>query len=175
MDICVFPNSIDASQGHALFRDLRFDCSLGRSGVRQIKQEGDGATPLGIFRLRRVLYRADRVAVPITNLPVSVIHQSDGWCDAPDDVHYNQFVKHPFKASAERLWREDSRYDIIAVIGHNDDPIIPGLGSAIFLHIAAEDFSPTEGCVAFEQDDLLTILRHCSAETSIDIRPFYDR
>ncbi len=172
MNICVCPDSINASRGHARLGDLTFVCSLGRGSVRQIKQEGDGATPLGVFRLRRVLYRADRVTVPITKLPVSVIHRSDGWCDAPDDLYYNQFVEHPYKASAERLWREDSRYDIILIVGYNDDPIIPGRGSAIFLHIAAENFTPTEGCVAFKRDDLLTILSHCSAETSIDIRQF---
>jgi L,D-peptidoglycan transpeptidase YkuD (ErfK/YbiS/YcfS/YnhG family) len=170
MDICVFPDSTEATRGYARIGDLMFVCSLGRNNVKQIKREGDGATPRGVFQLRRVLYRADRLPVPATDLPVSVIQRSDGWCDAPDDVHYNQLVQHPYQASAEKLWRDDSRYDIIVIVGYNDDPVVAGRGSAIFLHVAAEDFRPTEGCVAFERNDLLTLLNHCSTETKIDIR-----
>jgi len=64
----------------------------------------------------------------------------------------------PYPAGHERLWREDHVYDLIVALGYNDDPILPGRGSAIFLHVARPDYSPTEGCVACARDDLLALL-----------------
>lgn len=136
-------------------------CAVGRGGIRPDKREGDGATPTGCFALRRVLYRPDRGPRPATELPVTPIAPTDGWCDAPDDTHYNKPVRLPHPASAEALWRNDSLYDLVVVLGHNDDPPIPGAGSAIFLHVARADYGPTEGCVAVAPDDLLAILQRC--------------
>ena len=135
-------------------------CALGRSGViaAQDKREGDGASPLGLWPIRRVLYRADRIARPTTSLPLSVIQPHDGWCDAPDDPAYNQFVGLPYPASAEALWREDGVYDIVVILGHNDDPPVSQMGSAIFLHLARPDWTPTQGCVALQMRDLLHVL-----------------
>jgi len=129
--------------------------------VRTDKSEGDGATPVGCFPLRLVFYRADRMGAPTTNLPVTAIAPDDGWCDDPGHRLYNRPVKLPFEASHERLWRDDGIYDVIVVLGHNDDPPRPGLGSAIFLHLARPDFAPTEGCVALARQDLLDLLRRC--------------
>ena len=136
----------------------RFRCALGRTGIRADKREGDGVTPAGRFGLRRVLYRADRLARPPTALPVAALTRQDGWCDDPADPMYNQPVRLPYPARHERLWRADGRYDLIVVLGHNDDPVVPGHGSAVFLHIAAPDYRPTEGCVALARDDLLAVL-----------------
>src|SRR4051812_12899027 len=86
---------------------LSFRCVLGRSGARSDKHEGDGATPIGRFPLRRVLYRSDRLQGPVTKLPVSPVARDDGWCDDPADPHYNMPVKLPFGASHEEMWRED--------------------------------------------------------------------
>ncbi len=135
-------------------------CALGRSGVIAAadKREGDGASPLGAWRLRRVLYRADWVGAPVTALSSAPIGRYDGWCDAPRDRAYNRQVKLPYPASCERLWREDRLYDLVCVLGHNDDPPVPGLGSAIFLHIARPDYAPTEGCIALARSDLQGLL-----------------
>jgi L,D-peptidoglycan transpeptidase YkuD (ErfK/YbiS/YcfS/YnhG family) len=81
------------------------------------------------------------------------------WCDAPDDPAYNRPVTLPYPASAERLWRDDGVYDLIVVLGHNDDPVIAGAGSAIFLHLARPDYAPTQGCVALAAGDLEALLR----------------
>lgn len=134
--------------------------ALGKGGVRpeMAKAEGDGATPLGRFALRRVLFRPDRGPRPGTALPVRVIETDDGWCDAPDDKGYNRPVRLPYPASCETLKREDGLYDILVVLGHNDDPPVPGRGSAIFLHCAREDYAPTEGCVALKKSDLEAFL-----------------
>lgn len=148
----------------------RWRCALGRSGVRQDKREGDGATPVGRFPLRRLLYRRDRLATPpATTLPCTVIARDDGWCDEPADPAYNGPVRLPCTASHEILWREDGLYDVVVVVGHNDDPPVPGLGSAIFLHVARPDYGPTEGCVALALDDLLDLLRVCGPDTVMAI------
>lgn len=133
-------------------------CHLGRSGQRVLKREGDGATPAGSFSLKTVFYRPDRVARPITALPLRAIKPCDGWCDAPADRNYNRLVTHPYPASAERLWRDDRLYDIVVEIGYNDRPRIRGRGSAIFMHLKGAEAGPTEGCIAFEPDDLRAVL-----------------
>jgi L,D-peptidoglycan transpeptidase YkuD (ErfK/YbiS/YcfS/YnhG family) len=135
-------------------------CSLGRSGVTpaESKQEGDGATPLGAWPMRCVYWRPDRLARPKSGLPVEPLIPEAGWCDAPGDVFYNRPVILPYPASHERLWREDHVYDLIVELGYNDNPVVPGKGSAIFLHLARPDYSPTEGCVACAQEDLLALL-----------------
>lgn len=142
--------------------------ALGRNGITRHKREGDGASPAGTWPLRYVLYRADRVTRPLTGLPVRLLAQTDGWCDCPADRHYNQLVQHPYGASAEALWRDDSLYDIVVVLGYNDDPPHPGLGSAIFFHLS-ETYAPTAGCVAIARADMLRLLRRCGPTTRLRI------
>jgi L,D-peptidoglycan transpeptidase YkuD (ErfK/YbiS/YcfS/YnhG family) len=91
-------------------------------------------------------------------LPVTAINPDDGWCDAPGDPQYNTLVRLPFAGSHERMWRADRLYDLVLVIGYNDDPVVPGKGSAMFLHLARPDFGPTEGCVALTLGDALAAL-----------------
>jgi L,D-peptidoglycan transpeptidase YkuD (ErfK/YbiS/YcfS/YnhG family) len=136
-------------------------CSIGRGGIGRDKREGDGRTPVGCFALRRVLYRPDRLSPPRTALPVHPISAQDGWCDDPAHPDYNRPVTLPFGASHEALWREDGVYDVIVVLGHNDDPPRQGAGSAIFLHVAKPDWEPTAGCVAVELAALLRLLGDC--------------
>ncbi|HMP63858.1 MAG TPA: L,D-transpeptidase family protein [Phenylobacterium sp.] len=113
---------------------------------------------MGAWPLRRVLYRPDRGPAPRTALPVSPITPDDGWCDDPAHPDYNRPVKRPFDASHEALWREDGLYDLVVVLGHNDDPPVAPLGSAIFLHLAKPDYAPTEGCIALARPDLEAVL-----------------
>lgn len=148
-----------------------FRCVLGRSGVRRDKVEGDGATPAGQFPLRRVIYRADRLSRPRTALPAAPLARDQGWCDDPNDPCYNQPVRLPFAGSHEVLWRADSLYDVIVVLGHNDAPVIPGNGSAIFMHVARPDFGPTEGCIALALDDLLEVLALCRPGDAVTVSP----
>lgn len=133
-------------------------CALGRGGISTEKREGDGATPVGSFVMRRLLFRPDRETRPMTALPSAAISPTDGWCDAPADRAYNRPVHLPYPASAEYLWRDDHLYDLLVVLGYNDDPVVPGQGSAIFLHLARPDFGPTAGCVALGRSDLLTVI-----------------
>jgi len=148
-----------------LFRDgllqgqgLRLRAACGRAGIAARKVEGDGKTPLAHLPLLRILYRADRITPPLCAVPIEPIAPQDGWCDAATDPAYNRPVRLPYPASHEELWRDDSLYDIIGVLGWNTSPIIPGLGSAIFLHIATPDYAPTAGCIALALPDLRACL-----------------
>jgi L,D-peptidoglycan transpeptidase YkuD (ErfK/YbiS/YcfS/YnhG family) len=147
-----------------------YDCTLGPSGVRAEKREGDGVTPVGVYPLRAIWYRADRIPQPVSTLPLHGIEQDDGWCDAPADPSYNRPVKLPYRASAEKMWRDDAVYDLVVILGHNDDPPVPGKGSAIFLHIANQAFGPTEGCIGLRREDLLTLAALMTPASVIDIR-----
>ena len=131
---------------------------IGRGGVRARKQEGDGATPAGLLPLRRVLYRADRLAPPRCAVPIEPIAPDDGWSDDPDDPCYNRLVRLPYAGRCEELWRADGLYDVIGVLGWNDSPVVRGAGSAIFLHVARPDWGPTDGCVALALPDLVALL-----------------
>lgn len=142
-------------------------CALGWGGVTRSKREGDGATPIGTWPLRRLLYRADRIARPQARLETSGIRPEHAWCDDPADPAYNRPVTLPYAGRHERLWREDEIYDLILVLGYNDDPVVPGLGSAIFLHVARPDFSPTEGCVALARADLVQFLAQAQHGDSV--------
>jgi L,D-peptidoglycan transpeptidase YkuD (ErfK/YbiS/YcfS/YnhG family) len=130
----------------------------GRGGVRADKREGDGASPEGTFPLLYGFYRADRIARPVSGLTMTALQPDDGWVDDRKDPNYNQLVKLPYSASHEEMWMAEGLYDLVIVIGYNTDPVVPGRGSAIFLHVAREDFSPTAGCIAIARDVLVRLL-----------------
>jgi L,D-peptidoglycan transpeptidase YkuD (ErfK/YbiS/YcfS/YnhG family) len=144
--------------------------AAGRSGIGDKRAEGDGVTPIGTYKLRRLLYRPDRVGVPHTHLTSAPIAPEDGWCDAPGDPQYNLPVKRPYRASNEELWRTDHLYDLLVVIGFNDDPVVRGKGSAIFLHVARPNYGPTEGCVAIAMADWHDLLPRLAPGDTITIR-----
>lgn len=149
----------------------RLRCAIGAGGFAADKHEGDGATPVGTWPMRRLLWRADRLPRPPTGLAVTPIGRPDGWCDDPSEPRYNMPVALPFAGSHERLWRRDRVYDLIIVLGYNDDPPQPGRGSAIFLHVARRDFRPTEGCVALRRADLLEVLTGADRRSRVIVAP----
>ena len=152
--------SAAARTGMLRLGGLTFPCALGRGGCRVLKREGDGATPVGRFLLRKVLYRPDRVPHPRTRLPVVRLGKDAGWCDAPEDRNYNRPVRLPYAARAERLWRADRLYDVLVVLDYNERPRVRHRGSAIFLHVAHTDLAPTDGCIALARAHLLRVLAH---------------
>lgn len=145
--------------------------ALGHGGLVQVKREGDGATPIGRWPMRLVFYRPDRIAAPETRLPLIPIAPDMGWCDDPSDPAYNRLVTLPFAAGHERLWREDHVYDVVVVLGYNDDPPEPGRGSAIFFHLARPDFTPTEGCVAISLANMTAILMCAGPNSFLEVSP----
>ena len=145
---------------------------VGRGGVADKGKEGDGITPIGTFRLGHVRYRADRGDPPATlGMAVIPIQPTDGWCDDPADAeHYNRPVNLPHPTSTESLHLDSPVYDILVEIEYNTTPVVPGRGSAIFLHVASDDFGPTAGCVGLRREHLLAVLAGCDKETLITIR-----
>ncbi len=143
--------------------------ALGRGGIRPLKREGDGGTPVGTFHPVRLWWRADRLRRPRTRLPVRRIAPDDAWCEDPKDRRYNR----PFKRSAnepgDRLRRSDGLYDLIIEIDHNTRPRVACLGSAVFIHVARPAFGPTAGCVALRRNDLLRLLSGIGPKTRIKI------
>ena len=174
MDIIVRPQKFldtkkenPVQKGILSFLGKEYLCALGRGGMNVKESEGDGITPLGTWPIRRGFYREDRIEKPKSCISFTPITQNMGWCDAPQDLLYNQLVELPFKSSHETLWRDDPLYDLILVLGYNDDPVISGKGSAIFMHIARQNYTPTAGCIALNQSDLLEIIINLTPTTSV--------
>jgi L,D-peptidoglycan transpeptidase YkuD (ErfK/YbiS/YcfS/YnhG family) len=161
---------IVTSDGILRVDDRQYICAIGRGGFRLDKHEGDRATPIGSYHLKRVYYRPDKGPAPTTKLPTKPINPRDGWCDDPVHPQYNTLVRLPFAGNHEKMWRDDALYDVVVEISHNDNPPIPGAGSAVFMHIAKPDYTPTEGCVALKHADLLEVLKDASPATKIVIK-----
>jgi L,D-peptidoglycan transpeptidase YkuD (ErfK/YbiS/YcfS/YnhG family) len=152
-----------------LFKNLKFRCSLGKNGVTKNKVEGDKCTPSGIYRLKQVFYRADRIKKITTNLKKIKIKKNMGWCDDSSSKKYNQLIKIPNKFSHEKLYRKDRIYDIIVVLNYNMNPVIKNKGSAIFMHIAKKNYSKTLGCIGLKKKDLFEILNKVKKNNKIRI------
>ena len=151
------------------FGSYRWPCAFGRAGISPNKKEGDGVTPRGVYVLRRVLYRADKIQRPMTGLAIQRTAPDMGWCDAVGDRNYNRKIRHPYPVSAEQLWRDDELYDLVVVLSHNERPRIQGRGSAVFMHVARPGFRPTEGCIALRKSDLRKLLKRAGRQAKIRI------
>jgi L,D-peptidoglycan transpeptidase YkuD (ErfK/YbiS/YcfS/YnhG family) len=160
----------DAAGAWLDWGDGKRRAAIGPGGIAVKGGEGDGITPRGSWPVREIFYRADRVPAPHTTLPLRAIAPDDGWCDAPDDPNYNRLVKLPYAASHETMWREDHLYDLVAVLGFNDDPVVAGKGSAIFLHLARDGYTPTHGCVALKYDDALAAIEQLRLGDTVVIK-----
>ncbi len=171
MDITVETSAWTATTGILRIGDLQCPCTLGRNGVTKDKIEGDGKTPLGRFPLRQLLFRADRLPPPRTGLPTEILTPETGWCEDPTHPDYNRRVLLPHSSVHDCMTRDDALYDLVIVIGFNDAPPVPGKGSAIFIHLARPEFTPTAGCIGLTQDNLLAVLELCTPDTTIVISP----
>lgn len=160
-------NIIVKPSGKLIWNGKEYKCAIGKGGVTKDKKEGDGKTPVGCFPIRKIFYRADRILKPQSVFKTFEITPADGWCDDPKDLNYNRQIKLPYGASYENLWRNDNLYDVIVVLGYNDNPPVAGKGSAIFMHLARPDYAPTLGCIALSLEDLLKILREINVNTRI--------
>ena len=156
-----------------------FRCQIGIEGLKNAakKVEGDKTTPIGKWHIETLYYRADRVLIPKFKkkniLKINRITKYCGWCDDVRSHFYNKYIKtnnsRLVNLSYEKLWREDSVYDIIFQISHNTKPTIKNKGSAIFIHCSFEDFCATAGCVAIRKRDLLFLIKNIKNKTYIQI------
>ena len=164
---------INAAERTVTCGGLSLACRIGRRGAVALAdgREGDEKTPLGSYRLRFGLYRADRLPRPRSALTFWPLREDDGWCDAPNDPAYNRFIRLPISSSHEALWREDGAYDIILVMSHNDSPPVPSLGSAVFIHVAQPDNRQTLGCVALAPEAMVQLLPLLQIGQTVKICP----
>ena len=150
-----------------LYKGYKLKCSVGKSGVTHLKKEGDLATPKGLFRLGLLYYRKDRIKLLKCKIKKRIIKKDMGWCNDSSSKKYNKEICFPFKYRAEKLYRKDKIYDIFINIKYNHSPIIKNKGSAIFLHLASDNYKPTNGCVAIIKKDFLKILPLIKNKTKI--------
>jgi L,D-peptidoglycan transpeptidase YkuD (ErfK/YbiS/YcfS/YnhG family) len=149
----------------ARFGVRRFPCAIGRGGIGAKRAEGDGITPAGRHRIEAVLHRADRIKAG-----GPAIGPADGWSDDPRDPAYNRPVRRPHGFGCEALRRGDRQYDLVAVLDWNRAPVLPGRGSAIFLHVWRKPRHPTAGCIAFRRADLAFVLSRWSRRSRVVAR-----
>ena len=154
---------------YLLFNDYRIKCALGKRGIGNKKKEGDFITPRGIFKIKFILYREDRIKNLNTILKKIKIKKKMGWCDDVSSDEYNKLITLPSKYKYEKLFRKDNVYDIILVLDYNMRPIRKFKGSAIFIHIAKQKFTKTEGCIAIKKNELKKIVKKINHNTRIKI------
>jgi L,D-peptidoglycan transpeptidase YkuD (ErfK/YbiS/YcfS/YnhG family) len=157
------------TKGLLIAGPLAIPVSLGRGGIKADKREGDGGTPRGVFRLRRLWWRAGRAPRPRTQLPVRPIRPDDAWSEDPGERRYNRPFKRRPDEAGDRLWRDDHLYDFIIEIDHNTRPRVAKRGSAVFIHLARDGFLPTAGCVGLKKDRLVRLLARVGPNTTIHI------
>ena len=148
--------------------DFKFKCCIGKNGVKKHKIEGDNSTPKGIFTLGNLYYRKDRVRKPNTNLKIKIIKPNTGWCNESKNKFYNKEIISQKKISHEKLYRKDHKYDYLIVINYNIKKILPGKGSAIFIHLT-KNYYPTAGCIALKKKDFLILVKLINKKTKIKI------
>ena len=153
---------------YLLYDDFKFRCAIGKNGLRIKKKEGDKSTPKGTFGLGTVYYRADRVKKPLTKLNIKKISKNMGWCDDPYNKNYNKQILINTNNKGEKLYRNDSIYDIIITVNYNTKKILPNKGSAIFIHLT-KNYLPTLGCISLKQNDLIILLKLIDRKTKIRI------
>ncbi len=151
------------------FNNYRIKCAVGKRGIGKKKKEGDLITPIGSFKIRFLLYRKDRNKKLTTDLKTIVIKKNMGWCDDPKTKKYNKLITTPFKYSYEKLYKKENIYDLILVLNYNMKPIKKNKGSAIFIHIAKNNYSDTAGCIAIKKNQLLKILKDIKLDTKVKI------
>ena len=155
--------------GYLKYNDIKFKCALGKSGIGKKRIEGDNITPKGTFKIIKIYYRKDRIKKINSIFKLIEIKKDMGWCDDPESKKYNQLIKLPSKYRHEKLFRNDRIYDLIIVLNYNMSPVIKNKGSAIFIHIAKNNYNKTKGCIALKKKDLIEIVSKIKRDTKVII------
>jgi L,D-peptidoglycan transpeptidase YkuD (ErfK/YbiS/YcfS/YnhG family) len=155
--------------GYLKYKNLKFRCALGKGGVKKKTMEGDNITPKGIFKIIKIYYRPDKIKKIKTLIKKIKIKKNMGWCDDPSSRLYNKLINLPTKYTHEKLYRNDSLYDLIVVLSYNTNPIIKNKGSAIFMHIGKNSYKKTKGCIALKKEHLIEIISKIKKNTKIKI------
>tara|TARA_Y100000590_G_C15086367_1_gene775898 strand:- start:17 stop:508 length:492 start_codon:yes stop_codon:yes gene_type:complete len=149
------------------YKRYKLKCAIGKSGITNNKKEGDLSTPEGVYKINTLYYRKDKIKKIKCEVKKKIIKKNMGWCDDVRSKKYNQEITFPYNYSAEKLYRKDSKYDLLFDIGYNKRPIIKGKGSAIFLHLSNKKYKATRGCIGILKKDFLKILPLIKKNTKI--------
>ena len=155
--------------GYLKYKNFKFKCALGKSGIGRKRKEGDNITPKGAFSVIKIYYRRDRIKKLSSKFKPIKITKKMGWCDDPKSKKYNQLIKLPTKYSHEVLYRKENIYDLILVLNYNMKPIIKNKGSAIFIHVAKKNYKKTAGCIALKKVDLINLVKEIKRNTKVHI------
>tara|TARA_B100000787_G_scaffold169532_1_gene161009 strand:+ start:1126 stop:1614 length:489 start_codon:yes stop_codon:yes gene_type:complete len=147
--------------------DFKLKCCIGKNGINSNKKEGDYSTPKGLFHLKKLYFRKDRVGDLKSKIKKKIIKKGMAWCDDPSHKRYNEEIKIYNKKHKENLYRIDHKYDYIISISHNEQKI-PNKGSAIFIHLT-DNYRPTAGCIALRKKDFEILLKLIDKKTRIKI------
>ena len=147
--------------------DFKLKCCIGKNGLSSNKKEGDCSTPKGLYNLKKLYFRKDRVGIPRWIIEKKIIKKNMAWCDDPLHKKYNEEIKTYNKELKENLYRIDHRYDYLISISHNEQKV-PYKGSAIFIHLT-DNYKPTAGCVALKKKDFEILLKLINKKTKIKI------
>ena len=156
------------NKNYLTYNKLKVKCAIGKKGIGYKKKEGDLITPKGQFKIKYILYRKDRVKIS-SKLKKKIIKKKMGWCDDPRSNHYNKLIKLPSIYKHEKLYRKENIYDIVIVINYNMNPVKKNKGSAIFIHVAKNNFKKTEGCVAIKKRSLIELIKTINPNTIVKI------
>ena len=151
------------------YDQYKVKCSVGKRGIGSKKKEGDLITPIGLYKIKYILYRKDRIKKIQSKLKKVVIKKNMGWCDDPKSKKYNKLINFPYDYSFEQLFKKENIFDIILVLNYNMRPVKKNKGSAIFIHVAKKNYRRTQGCVAVKKSNLLKILKEIKKNTKVKI------
>ncbi len=157
------------SKKYLTYQNNKVKCAIGKKGIGRKQKEGDQITPRGTFRVKDILYRKDKINYLRSVIKKTQIKKNMGWCDDPKSKDYNKLIKYPFNYKSEKLYRSNNIYDIILVLDFNINPIKKNKGSAIFIHISNNKYSPTQGCIAIKKKELLKLIKFIDKKTKIFI------
>ena len=155
--------------GYLKYKNLRFRCALGKAGIGKKKIEGDNIFPRGTFSIVKIYYRNDRIKKISSKFRLIKITKKMGWCDDPNSKNYNQLINLPTKYTYEKLYRKDNVYDLLIVLNYNISPTIKNKGSAIFIHVARQNYKKTSGCVAIKKPHLIKLIKTIKKNTKVFI------
>ncbi len=165
----LYHHPTDHQRGILRLGPITLPCALGRAGSVTRKREGDGGTPRAVLRPVAVYFRSDQWRTRSFALPAKSITPNDGWCDDALSHRYNRLIRRPSRFSHETLWRQDRLYDIVIETDWNRRPATRGRGSAIFIHLARDGFTPTEGCIALDRKGMELLLPRLHAKARLII------
>jgi L,D-peptidoglycan transpeptidase YkuD (ErfK/YbiS/YcfS/YnhG family) len=168
--------TVEAARRKATFASLRtwrrlegcwlpvagpYSARVGRKGLRLNRREGDGTTPIGMFSIGRRMF--GNAPNPGVKFLYTRLRCGDWWVEDPASPAYNTFQRigcgrrPPFKVTTPDMSKDTRAYAYLAVVEFNMNPVFPGRGSGIFLHV--QTGSPTNGCVSLPRGQLLRVLR----------------